>query len=284
MDYPVILERDDNDTLLVSFPDFPEAHTYGIDREEALTHAQDALASAIDACIKDKREVPCPSTKAARDRVTVPALLEAKLALYNAMRAAGVGKAELARRLACHLPQVDRLLAMTHGSQLEQLEAAFQALGLRLVVGVREYAGPERPMDVADGGGAIGRRDVVENAVAECELERSVQRARDRRDPGGGHGQWERHPVSLRYSCANLPPRTGSRAVCWPCAIGAGVSPDDMRSRLYSLVRHPCSAGVWSVQPGDLRARGTLDTVGWPDFSVEDPAYIRLATGRLHRV
>jgi hypothetical protein len=37
-----------------------------------------------------------------------------------------VGKAELARRLDCHLPQIDRLLAMTHGSQFEQLEAAFR--------------------------------------------------------------------------------------------------------------------------------------------------------------
>jgi antitoxin HicB len=144
MDYPVILERDDNDTLLVRFLDFPEAHTYGDDPEDALAHAQDALATAIDAYIKDKRAVPPPSPRATRYRVTVPALLEAKLALYEAMREAGVGKAELARRLQCHLPQVDRLLAMTHGSQLEQLEAAFQALGLRLVVGVEALPVPSR--------------------------------------------------------------------------------------------------------------------------------------------
>jgi antitoxin HicB len=136
MQYPVTLARDDNETILVSFPDFPEAHSYGDDAADALAHAQDALATVIDVYIKDKRKVPRPSTRAARHYVTVPALIEAKLALYEAMRGAGVGKAELARRLDCHLPQIDRLLAMTHGSQFEQLEAAFQALGLRLVVGV----------------------------------------------------------------------------------------------------------------------------------------------------
>ena len=31
--YPIKLKRDTNDTLLVSFPDFPEAHTWGEDKE-----------------------------------------------------------------------------------------------------------------------------------------------------------------------------------------------------------------------------------------------------------
>ena len=140
MDYPVILERDDNDTVLVSFPDFPEAHTFGTDQADALRHAQDALATAIDAYIKDRREIPLPSAKATKHRVTMPALVEAKVHLYEAMRAARIGKAELARRLDWHLPQVDRLLAMTHGSRLEQLEAAFLVLGKRLVVHIEDGA------------------------------------------------------------------------------------------------------------------------------------------------
>jgi antitoxin HicB len=78
------LARDDNETILVSFPDFPEAHSYGDDAADALAHAQDALATVIDAYIKDKREVPRPSTRAAHHHVTVPALIEAKLALCEA--------------------------------------------------------------------------------------------------------------------------------------------------------------------------------------------------------
>lgn len=156
MDYPVILGRDDNDTILVSFPDFPEAHTYGEDETDAIARAQDALATAIDAYIRDKREIPLPSAKMTRWRVTMPALVEAKVGLYEAMRAQNVRKAELARRLDWHLPQVDRLLAMTHGSKLEQLEAAFGALGKRLVVSVEDAPAPRRR--TARGRARRGRR------------------------------------------------------------------------------------------------------------------------------
>ena len=145
MDYPVILERDDNDTILVSFPDFPEAHTFGETVADALARAADALATAVDAYIKDRRDIPLPSAIVAKHRVTVPALVEAKMHLYETMRHAKVGKAELAKRLHWHLPQVDRLLQMTHGSKLEQLEAAFIVLGKRLVVGVEDLpAAPQR--------------------------------------------------------------------------------------------------------------------------------------------
>ena len=72
--------------------------------------------------------------------VILPALTEAKLALYQAMRAARVGKAELGRRLNWHLPQLDRLLDLRHASRLDQLEAAFQALGKRLSVEIHEAA------------------------------------------------------------------------------------------------------------------------------------------------
>jgi antitoxin HicB len=145
MEYPVTLTPDDNDTWLVAFPDVEGAVTFGDTIEEALTHAPEALATILEAYIKDHRPIPLPSTRRTKYRVTVPALVEAKIALYEAMRTAKVGKAELGRRLKWHLPQVDRLLAMTHGSRLEQIEAAFSALGKRLVVGVEDVtAAPTR--------------------------------------------------------------------------------------------------------------------------------------------
>lgn len=136
MEYPATLTRDGN-TVLVSFPDLP-AHTFGVNEVDALAHAVDALATVLEAYIKDRRPIPAPSTRRTKYRVTVPALVEAKIRLYEAMRAAKVNKAELGRRLDWHLPQVDRLLAMTHGAKLEQLEAAFGALGKRLVVSVED--------------------------------------------------------------------------------------------------------------------------------------------------
>ncbi|SPF52218.1 Antitoxin HicB [Candidatus Sulfopaludibacter sp. SbA4] len=141
MRYPVKLSKDTNDTILVDVPDIPEAHTFGEDESEALMQAVDAIESALSMYVDDRREIPAPSgPKRGMKLVTLPALTEAKLALYSAMRAQKIGKAELARRLNCHLPQVDRLLDLLHSSRLEQLEAAFRAIGKRLTIAVEEAA------------------------------------------------------------------------------------------------------------------------------------------------
>ena len=139
--YPVTLKRDTNGTILVGFPDVPEAHTFGEDTDDAMMHAVDALESALSMYIDDRRPIPVPSPVKARGKaVIVPALTEAKVNLYSTMRAARVGKAELARRLNCHLPQVDRLLDLNHASRLDQLEAAFRVLGKRLCIEIQEAA------------------------------------------------------------------------------------------------------------------------------------------------
>ena len=139
--YPVTLKRDTNESILVSFPDVPEAHTFGDDEDEALMHAIDALETALSMYVDDRRNLPAPGRiRRGQKFVTLPALTEAKLALYAAMRERGVGKAEMARRLNCHLPQVDRLLDLMHASRLDQLEAAFRVLGKQLCVEVREAA------------------------------------------------------------------------------------------------------------------------------------------------
>ena len=72
--------------------------------------------------------------------VALPALSVAKIGLYRAMREEGLGKAELARRLGRHLPQVDRILDLGHASRLDQVEAALHALGRELSVEVARAA------------------------------------------------------------------------------------------------------------------------------------------------
>jgi antitoxin HicB len=141
LQFPVTLKRDTNGTMRVEFPDVPEANTFGEDAKEALVQAVDALESALSMYVEDRRDIPKPSPVKARGKaVILPASTEAKLALYSTMRANRVGKAELARRLNCHLPQVDRLLNLLHASRLDQLEAAFRVLGKRLGVEIREAA------------------------------------------------------------------------------------------------------------------------------------------------
>ena len=52
MRYPVKLKRDTNGTILVGFPDFPEAHTFGEDNQDALLRAVDALETVRQAYTK----------------------------------------------------------------------------------------------------------------------------------------------------------------------------------------------------------------------------------------
>ncbi len=134
MRYPVTIAPDDGQ-FTATFPDVPEAVTFGETRDEALQRSSDALLTIFDALMKDRRDIPEPS-QVTKDAVELPALESAKIELYRAMRARNVGKAELARRLDWHLPQVDRVLQVRHGSQLDQMEAAFAALGKRLVLTV----------------------------------------------------------------------------------------------------------------------------------------------------
>lgn len=137
--YPVVLTPEDG-AVLVSFPDFPNVHTFGDDEQEALMRAVDALETMLMAMIEDRDPVPKPSPIRRGRFVILPALTEAKLELYKQMQTSGVGKAELARRLNCHLPQIDRLLDLGHASRLDQLEQAFLALGKRLAISVENAA------------------------------------------------------------------------------------------------------------------------------------------------
>jgi antitoxin HicB len=130
--YPITIEPDDNGTLLVSFVDVPEAHTFADDGDEITARATDCVLTALEGYMKDRRPIPPPSREVTGRAVLLPPLAVAKIELYEAMRNAGVRKAELARRLRWHMPQVDRLLSLRHGSRLEHLEAALAALDHRL--------------------------------------------------------------------------------------------------------------------------------------------------------
>ena len=129
--YPIELEEDDG-TIMVTSPDFSELTTFGIDRTEALARAVDALDEAIAARIHLGQEIPSPSR--GKNRVTLPSLTAVKVILYQGMKDQGIGKAELARRLGWHLPQVDRVLDVNHRSRLDRMDAALGAIGRCLEV------------------------------------------------------------------------------------------------------------------------------------------------------
>ncbi len=138
--YPIELTPDDNGMLRVAFPDVPEANSFGEDEADARRHAVDALETALAAYILARRPIPDPSPPRGRPKVSPSLLGTLKIELYRAMRAAGMKKADLARRLALDPRQVDRLLDLTHASRTEHLEEALAALGKRVVLDIRDAA------------------------------------------------------------------------------------------------------------------------------------------------
>jgi antitoxin HicB len=138
--YPVVLDPDDNGTLLVTCPDLPEVTTWGEDESDALQRAADAIEEALAARIAHRDDIPQPSAIRGRLVPNLPPLTVAKVALYRAAHGSGISKAELGRRLGWHAPQIDRLFDLNHHSRIEQIDQALRALGKRLVVSVHDAA------------------------------------------------------------------------------------------------------------------------------------------------
>lgn len=139
MRFRVRLTPDDNGTLLVTCPDLPEVTSFGEDEADALIRAADAVETALQGRINDRLEIPRPSRGGERF-VALSAMVAAKIEIYRAMQAANLRKAELARRLGWHMPQIDRLLNLSHASKLDQIEAAARALGRRLDISLKQAA------------------------------------------------------------------------------------------------------------------------------------------------
>lgn len=133
--YPVLLTEDTNGTYLVEVPDLPEANSVGEDRDEALLNAADAIATALEIYFDERRSIPLPSEgRRGQNSVVLPAIEEAKVLLWNEMLAQNIRKAELARRLNVHMPQIDRLFNLKHSTKVEFIEQAAKALGKKLQV------------------------------------------------------------------------------------------------------------------------------------------------------
>jgi antitoxin HicB len=134
--YPVTLTKD-GANLLVTFKDIPEAITFGKNEEEALENAIDALETGLSFYVDARKPLPKPSKAKCGQKIISPSALEsAKLGVYQAMMDQGIKKAELARRLGWHMPQIDRLFDLKHSSKFDQIEAAATVLGCHIEITV----------------------------------------------------------------------------------------------------------------------------------------------------
>ena len=142
MEYPAIFEPAEEGGFIVRFPDFDWGVTQGDTEEEAGEMAADAVRTMIRELIRQGKEIPRPSKPRGRKRrmIRLATLDAAKAELYMAFLTSGIRKAELARRLGIPKTTIDRLFDLDRQTRLNQLDAAFAALGKHLSVEVREAA------------------------------------------------------------------------------------------------------------------------------------------------
>jgi antitoxin HicB len=135
--YPVILTKD-GDSVIAEFPDVPEALTIGVDKDNALEWAQDALVVALSGYLDERKDIPKPSKpKVGQKIVVLPPVIASKLAIYQAMRDQGVTQADLAERLHCDARQIRRLLDLDQHSRMDFIDDALHELGKRLVIDIQ---------------------------------------------------------------------------------------------------------------------------------------------------
>ena len=72
--------------------------------------------------------------------IDLPALVGLKTELYIAFQASGIRKVDLARRLGIPKTNVGRLFDFGNHTRLDQIEAAFAALGKRISLEARDAA------------------------------------------------------------------------------------------------------------------------------------------------
>ena len=124
--------------VVITFPDVPEAITQAETLQEGEEMAQDALRIAMEFYVEAREDLPVSHSHRGKyfHRIHLSGLTSAKLQLYTALRAAGMRKSELARRLGIPKQQVERLFTLLHHSRVDQIEKALAVLGKKLSVHV----------------------------------------------------------------------------------------------------------------------------------------------------
>lgn len=106
---------------------------------EAQLHAtmRASLIHALKTRMAAHDHIPRPQRASAPALLAPPVLLAAKLALHQTVRDQRISNVALGNRLHTVEGTVRRLLDPRHRSHIAQVEAALEALGMRLLVDVR---------------------------------------------------------------------------------------------------------------------------------------------------
>lgn len=135
--YPAIFTQDDN-TIMVTFPDIEDAFTCGDNYDDAVFMANDVLSFVFEKIyFEDMRAIPMPSPiQDGQVAISLNETASMKVMLHNEMVKQNVIKAELARRMNMAPQHIKRLLNPKMPTKLTTLSEAFSALGKRLEIRV----------------------------------------------------------------------------------------------------------------------------------------------------
>ena len=142
MEYAALFEPAEDGGFIITIPDFGWGFSQGETEAEGREMAAALLQTLVQEHIRKRETLPLPTKRrGSKYRVVrLSALQGAKAELYMAFLASGMRKAELARRLGIPKTTVDRVFDLDHHSRLDQIEAAFAALGKRIALEVRDAA------------------------------------------------------------------------------------------------------------------------------------------------
>ena len=143
MKYSALFEPAEEGGFVITFPDWDWGVSQGEDEADARGVARDALITMIAYCIRHGKPVPPPTSQPRGKKyrmIELPAIMALKTELYIAFKASGMSKTELARRMGIPRTTVDRLFDFENHTRLDQIEAAFAALGKRLRIAVEDTA------------------------------------------------------------------------------------------------------------------------------------------------
>ncbi|MBB3142809.1 type II toxin-antitoxin system HicB family antitoxin [Halomonas organivorans] len=117
--------------------DLPEFIAAAETVDATLENAVEILETTLGIYIDERRRIPTPSSiQEGEQLVAVPLSTALKALLSNQLLDQGWRKADLARAMGVHAPQVDRLLDVNHKSKLAAIERAFDTMHRRVEVEV----------------------------------------------------------------------------------------------------------------------------------------------------
>lgn len=139
--YRYEIERCADDDWVLRFPGLPEAITGGATESEARAEAEDCLLTCLTGYIKARLEVPPETAGAgAPNRVDLPSLVRAKLAVYARLLELGWSNVRLAEAMGTVETTVRRILDLNHQTQLRLIDRALAAMDASLSVELHSAA------------------------------------------------------------------------------------------------------------------------------------------------